>query len=368
MKFLTGLLLSLLTSVSWANVNYVFNSVGASTTQVGGFPPGTSFSGSITLNKNPKNLAANTDLVPYLVSFSFSDGAGNTYTNAVQTSVSFTGQTDASGNISQYVLMGSVNGGPPNFSIAPGISGVTSVPSATVSAKWTGPTSLSQTISPPTPNRTSTTPEFVNGCRLKPHAFCPNTDFSGVDLTGVNLSSSFLINSNFAGAILTKANLSGARLSDSLFDKAVMTGVNLQGAELGGCSFQSSVDLSSANLSKANLTLSNFSSAVMKGSNLSRVVAISTNFSGVDFSKANLTKAIMDGANLASANLSNTNLFQINAAGLNLASATLNMTNLRNAYLARAVFSGATVTNVFFNGKTVLTGAKLDTNGPITAK
>ena len=365
MKSLTGLFLLLFASVCWANVNYNFNSVGSSTSQVGGFPAGTTFSGLITLNKLPKNLPANTDLVPYLVAFSLSDGAGNTYTNVVQTVITFTGQTDVSGNISQYVLTGSQNGGPPNFSIAPGSSGVTSVPSATVSAKWTGPTSLSLTTPAPTP--TPTPPALVNGCRIKAHAVCPNMDFTGVDLTGVNLSSSFLINSNFSGVNLTNANLSGARLTGSVFNGATMTGVNLQGAELVGSSLQSA-KLSSANLSKASLAKSNFSSASMNGSNLTRATAIRTNFSSADLTNANLTKAVMVDAILTSANLSSANLFQVNAAGADLSSATLNMTNLNNAYLAYAVLSGATVTNVLFNGKTILTGAKLDTNGPITVQ
>jgi uncharacterized protein YjbI with pentapeptide repeats len=367
MKSLSGLLLFLFASVCWSNVDYVFSSVGSSTSQVGGFPAGTTFSGSITLNGIPVSLPANTNLASYLVSFSFSDGAGNTYTNSVQTNITFTGQTDGSGNISQYVLTGSVNGGPPNFSIAPGSSGVTSVPSSTVSAKWTGPTSLSITTPTPTPTPTTTTPAFVNGCRLKPRAVCPNTDFTGVDLTGVNLSSSFLINANFSSATLTNANLSGAQLSDCVFDNAVMTGANLQGADLGGCSLQS-VSLSTANLSKANLTKSNFSSASMNGSNLTRATAVRANFSSADLTNANLTKALMVDVSLTSANLTSANLFQINAAGADLTSATLNMTNLKNAYLARAVLSGATVTNVLFNGKTILTGAKLDTNGPITAQ
>jgi uncharacterized protein YjbI with pentapeptide repeats len=367
MKSLAGLLLSLFASVCWANVNYTFSSVGSSTTRVGGFPPGTIFSGSITLNKLPKSLDANTDLVPYLVSFSFADGGGNIYTQDVQTNITFTGQTDASGNISQYVLIGSVNGGVPDFSIAPGNSGVTSEPSATVSAKWTGPTSLSPTAPKPTPNPTSTTPKFVDGCHIKVRTFCRKTNFAGVDLTGVNLSSSILINADFRKAILTNANFSGAQLSESVFDEATMTGIKLQGASLGGASLQSA-KLSKANLSKANLTRSNFSSAVMSETNLSGVVAISTNFSSVDFSKANLTKAIMDNANLSSADLNSANLFRVNGSGANLSGATLEMTNLRNACLPRAIFSGATVTNVFFNGKTILTGAKLDTNGPITTK
>jgi uncharacterized protein YjbI with pentapeptide repeats len=345
---LLGWVLSLLmlANSAIADVVYLVSSNGVSTSHTGDFPVGTKFSGSLTVNGLPNNLPANSNLLDYLTSFRFTDGSGTIYSNTTQNQIAFTGQTDASGKITAYALTGSVSGGLPSFIVSPGPNGISSKPFSSLSAEWTGPSSLNPPAPPaPPPKPTSTAPSSVNGCSLKHRTICPNLIVRDLNLTGVNLSSSFLVNADFTGTNLTNANLTGAQLSGAIFDGATMTGAKLQGADLSGCSLQT-VKLENANLSRANLTKANISSANLKNTNLTKAIAIETNFSSSD--------------------LTGTNLFQITAAKANFSSVTLVGSNLKNAYLARAVFSNATISQVLVNYKTVLTGAALDTNGPIT--
>lgn len=344
-----GIFLWFLMADTFADVTYSASSVGTSTSQTGGFPGGSVFSGTLSLNGLPKNLPANSNLSSYLTAFSFSDGAGNTYSNAAQNVVTFTGQTDANGVISGFSLSGSLTGGPPSFTLSPGPNGISSFPSSTKSAKWTGPKNLTPPAPSPGPGPAPppNVPGTVDGCPIKPRVVCPRANFSGLNLTGVNLSSAFLVNANLNGANLSNANLSGAQLSGAIFDTATMTKVNLQGADLGGASLQAA-NLDGANLSKANLSKANMTSSTLTKSNLNKVIASGTNFTSVNFTNASL--------------------YQIHAAGANFSNGMIVFTNLKSAYLARALFTSATINNVLVDRKTVLTGAILNTNGPITTQ
>ncbi len=341
-----GFFLWFILNYAWAGSDYKVSSVGTSTSQTGGFPGGSVFSGTLSIDGLPKNLPANSNLASYLTSFSFSDGAGHDYSNTSQNVVTFTGQTDANGVISGFSLSGSLTGGPPSFTLSPGPNGITSVPSSTQSAKWTGPKNLTPTA-PPGPTPPSNVPASVNGCPIKHRAVCPNMNFSGLNLTGVNLSSAFLVNANFTGANLKNANLSGAQLSGAIFDNATMTNVNLQRADLGGASMNSAT-LDGANLSQANLKKANLTSSTLTKANLSKVMASETNFTGVNFTNASL--------------------YQIKARNANFTSGMIVFANLKSAYLAQAVFTSATLNNILVDKKTLLTGAILDTNGPITTQ
>jgi glutaredoxin len=77
-------------------------------------------------------------------------------------------------------------------------------------------------------------------------------DFSGANLTGLNLAQANLTGADFSGAQLSETDLSGA----------ILKSCNLSGADL--CRAQLSfADLHSANLTEADLTSANMSAAIL---------------------------------------------------------------------------------------------------------
>jgi len=95
------------------------------------------------------------------------------------------------------------------------------------------------------------------------------------------------IGKDFSGVDLSEVNLSGTDLSEAVFTRANLSGTNLNRANL------SKTYLSKANLSKTSLRKANFESAYLSGTDLSEA-----NLSGADFRKANLRGANLDRANV----------------------------------------------------------------------
>jgi len=98
-----------------------------------------------------------------------------------------------------------------------------------------------------------------------------------------------------------KANLSGANLSRTYLSRANLSEANLSGANL------SEADLSGADLTWADLSGANLTRANLTRANLSRADLTRANLTG-----ANLTEANLTGANLSWADLSGANLFWAN--------------------------------------------------------
>lgn len=118
-------------------------------------------------------------------------------------------------------------------------------------------------------------------------ATTPDDDYSGGNLSNIDLSGTDLHGRNFAGsdlrdAILIGTNLRGANLSGAILSNADMSGADLRGT-----------NLIAANLSDAKLSSANLSSAILKNANLENVI----------FENANLTKSKMMGTSLFGANL-----------------------------------------------------------------
>jgi len=105
---------------------------------------------------------------------------------------------------------------------------------------------------------------IINGCPIGAYASCPNTNFTGVNLSYDNLVGANFSGSNFMNAILYYANLSGANLSG-----AQLTSANLPHANLAG-----------ANLSQSKIFYSDLSNANLSGANLKGADIFSSNFSG----------------------------------------------------------------------------------------
>jgi uncharacterized protein YjbI with pentapeptide repeats len=184
-----------------------------------------------------------------------------------------------------------------------------------------------------------------------------------IELSGANLSKSFLWNADIRGANFTEANLTEANflyatlvgcnfskvnLSQASFNAANLTRVNFSQANLSGASLSGANvhqgKFIGANLTKANLTKANLTEAKLTGANFTEAHLSTGIFFKTDLSDTNLTQANLTNANLVEANLNNANLKSANLSCANLAHAKLNNADLRNADLSYANLSGADLT------------------------
>ena len=132
-------------------------------------------------------------------------------------------------------------------------------------------------------------------------------------------------------------------------------------ADLSGADLRDA-DLSSADLSSADLSDANLSGADLRGADLS-----DANLSGADLSSANLSDANLSGADLSSANLSSADLYGANLYGANLRGADLSSADLSSANLRYADLSYADLRSVKADFWAILTTARKEIPGLITA-
>jgi uncharacterized protein YjbI with pentapeptide repeats len=170
------------------------------------------------------------------------------------------------------------------------------------------------------------------------------------DLTGTRLCGTNLSEANLSRAKLFRADLSQADLSRSTIFKANLSQSDLAGANLNGA------DLSYAFLIRANLSGATLLGACLKGANLgqaslfrtklNKAVLSQASFFKADLSEADLSEADLAGANLQEAVLERTNLRSANLANANLCFATLLRTNLENAVLDNCAVYGTSLWDV----------------------
>ena len=190
-------------------------------------------------------------------------------------------------------------------------------------------------------------------------------DFSGADLSELNLAGANLAKADLTGARLGGANLSGvnlaraklfrADLSQADLSRASLFKANLSQADLAGANFNNA-DLSGAFLIRANLSGASLIGACLKGANLGqaslfraklcKAVLRQASFFKSDLSEADLSEADLEGANLQEAVLEQTNLRGANAANANLCFATLLRTNLEGAILDNCAVYGTSLWDV----------------------
>lgn len=137
-------------------------------------------------------------------------------------------------------------------------------------------------------------------------------DLSGINFSGADLTKLDLHMVNFAGANLQGANLSDTNLLWANLSQTNMNGANLMNARLYEANLIAT-DLSEAHISRANLNGANLTGAHLLKADLSGAVLIGADLSLADFIKADLT-----GANLSRANLLNARLVDTNLSGANL--------------------------------------------------
>jgi uncharacterized protein YjbI with pentapeptide repeats len=182
----------------------------------------------------------------------------------------------------------------------------------------------------------------------------PLSDFSGANLTQVDLHSAQLMEANFiktnlSYADLTNANLENARLISAQLHFATLTGANLNHAEL----------------SSANLTQATLMRVRLLNADLTRAVLSNATLDHVDLRRATLTAAILENASLDEAllhhaTLRRANLCNANLSGASLYGADLRNCDLRGADLSAANLTGAIVKQALFGENPGLSSAMAD--------
>ena len=213
------------------------------------------------------------------------------------------------------------------------------------------------------------------------YAVFDNTNLTGADLSGAILSHATIKNSIFIDAILENANIGNVDIVDSTFkntnlNKVVLAKSRLNNTVFEQCSLPDKQDMFletkfdkvkfiDCDLRKNNFIDLDITGCDFSGSDLSESSFINPIMSQAIFSRANLTSV-----NFVSAQAENTNFDQaemknvrfVGGSSLNNASfesASIPEANLRDCALQRAVFSNANLFKADFGGAD-LTHAKLD--------
>lgn len=163
-------------------------------------------------------------------------------------------------------------------------------------------------------------------------------DFSGANLSSLDLSGQDLHRANFSGANLNGVNLSHAKLQAANFDHASAKGADFTGAEL---------DL-------ATMRDADFTGAKLAGATLFAVIIPGVNFTDADLTGVRLItsaagarfiRAKMMHANLgADPNNQPMGVMRADLTNADLTGADLTDANLRKVKLTRANFTDATLT------------------------
>jgi len=129
-----------------------------------------------------------------------------------------------------------------------------------------------------------------------------NTNLTGKNLEGYDLSNVDLRHSNLSKANLSSVNLEYADLRGANLNNANLRMANLQGADLKDATCNSTIFIN-AHLEKANLWNGSFEMAIMIKARLNRAIFINANMNGVNLIDADLQGAIFSEANLKNAQL-----------------------------------------------------------------
>lgn len=190
------------------------------------------------------------------------------------------------------------------------------------------------------------------------------TDFSGLDLSGVNFKGGYqasgtnLRGADFSGANLTGADFdfthldgadfTGADLTDARFYHASMLEVTLLDANVAGTHFYASnltgANMAGLDLSRSRIGVAQFRSADLSGSKLAG--ADTSGYGPPKFQDADLTGADLHGLELVETTFQGANLRGADLSACNLQQADFTGADLRGANFDQAHLLGATLQDV----------------------
>ena len=188
------------------------------------------------------------------------------------------------------------------------------------------------------------------------------------DLSGANLSSTYLREANLREANLREAHLSGAHLREANLSGANLSNADLSGADLREANL-SGADLREANLREANLREANLREADLSGAHLREANLSNADLSNADLSGAHLREANLSGAKLRGSSfkhidLSNIDLRKIDLKGVNLSGNDLKERNFNSQNLSEANLTEVNLTRIQALGtnfqNAILTGACIE--------
>ncbi|KTG42406.1 hypothetical protein cypCar_00011162 [Cyprinus carpio] len=166
---------------------------------------------------------------------------------------------------------------------------------------------------------------FLLATPTKSELRCQGLNFSGADLSRLdlryinfkmaNLSRCNLTHANLCGTNLERADLSSANLDGANLQGVKMLCTNAEGASLKGCNFEDPAGL------KANLEGANLKGVDMEGSQMT----------GINLRVATLKNAKLKNCNLRGATLAGTDLENCDLSGCDLQEANLRGSNVKGA-------------------------------------
>ena len=198
----------------------------------------------------------------------------------------------------------------------------------------------------------------IDGNPIRPKRWFSG-DWSGKDLSGLDMRRCKFTGMNLSDTNLTNANLSRADVTDCIFHGAIFTNTNLTGAELAANDFSGAI-------MNGVFFPYNCQNSVFRETHLEGAFMDGSAFTGSDFTKAHMVRADLFDTYLRRANLYKANL---NGARMNIADCTnadLRGADLRNTDCTKAIFKGADLRNAKLSGAIFkdadFTGAKHSKN------
>ncbi|MGV0157172.1 pentapeptide repeat-containing protein [Rhodococcus sp. GB-02] len=193
---------------------------------------------------------------------------------------------------------------------------------------------------------TATADSVINGCTIVDsptktrYTNCPGADFTGADLSQVNLM---------------YANVPDAKFSGANF--GVGRGLHAFGANLSGADF-ADTDMSKSGLDSANLNGAVFKNTKLISASMTYATINDADFDGADLTRATirgskLDRSSMAGVALTDADLSGTNLDKVNLRDANLSFANLENAVLTSTKISGANFADARITKAYFYGSEI---------------
>lgn len=158
---------------------------------------------------------------------------------------------------------------------------------------------------------------------------------------------------DFTGADLSKLDLSGADLRGAFFEHANLSEAKLAGANLEGAVF-AHADLSGADLTGANLKNANLGRTKLEKAKLTSAIVTDAILVGCNARDADLSKIVLDRTTVRDMMLEGARLDELQASETTFLKCQLNRVNMRGAKLRVATFIDCDLAEADFSGGDIL--------------